>query len=118
MILITNVEIKNISKDFVELIKQKPYLFGDDYWDSTQESISITRELVIGRRYRNSRGINIVIGMDKETQELLGIPFKDFDRMSNIIEEITTENDKLRKELREIKELKFLGKLKFLFTGR
>jgi len=115
MILITDVQMQNIDKNSVEINSYDPDFFITKPYSDTVAPIKIKREVVYGERFRNSNGLDVVIGMDRKTKKLLGLPFTAFKDMNRRRESDYAENTKLRKELRKYKEMTVFGKLKFLF---
>jgi hypothetical protein len=58
--------------------------------------------------------VDTFIAYSREVQDLLELPF---DLLKKENEMLTISNSKLERELSNIKELPFLGRLKFLFTS-
>lgn len=75
-------------------------------WDDpeTEDTCEVTFEMVEGRRFVNRYGIETVIGWDKQTQDLLGLPFEVFESMERRRQSDYKENTRLRKCLREWEE--------------
>ena len=76
-------------------------LYDDPEAEICQE---VTIEMVKGRRFVNRYGIETVIGWDKQSQELLGLPFEVFEQMEKRRQSDYYENTKLRKKIRELQE--------------
>ena len=117
MILVTDVKIVVTPNDPWKIMKDKRspddlcYLNGND----PIPALALYTELVKGKKFRNVNGVTVNIGWDKRTQTELGLPFEAFNRQEKRRESDYRENTRLRKELRELKEMTFLAKLKFLF---
>jgi len=74
-------------------------------YDDGDEFCEVTVEMVKGQRFRNSNGLDVVIGWDKQSQDLLGLPFKAFESMERRRQSDYEENTKLRKKLRKWEEM-------------
>ena len=76
-------------------------------YDNPTERIfaRVTRETIKGRRFRNTNGLDVVIGWDEQTQAVLGLPFKAFASMEKRRQHDYEENAQLRKKLRQYKEM-------------
>ena len=87
---------------------QKIYQYGPTptigVYDDGDEFCEVTVEMVKGQRFRNSNGLDVVIGWDKQSQDLLGLPFKAFESMERRRQSDYEENTKLRKKLRKLEE--------------
>jgi len=83
--------------------------------EETCDSFEVTQEMVRGRCFRNAFGVNVVIGWDEQTQNVLGLPFATFDHMEKRRQGDYETNTRLRKEIRELKGMSFWQFLKRKF---
>ena len=93
MILITDIKIKKYDGDQAQIIKQK---YEELYLPMVTEEVNdrmAELEHIKGRRFINSNGEEVVIGMDKESQKLIGLPLDAFD---SILEREQITRDILR----------------------
>jgi len=74
-------------------------------YDDGHEFCEVTEEMVRGERFVNTKGVEVVIGWDKQTQEYLGLPFRVFESMEKRRQSDYEENTRLRKKLRELEGL-------------
>lgn len=127
MLLIRKVEYIDVPSDVYKI-----YDFFDDddniplyagQKDLIHNIMDVEQEIVRGVRYFNDKGKEICIGIPKEIQGILGLPFSDFNRLENNLKVFRTENKKIRQELNsvtseldEFKTMSFWKRLKFLFT--
>jgi len=68
-------------------------------------AVEVTKETIKGRRFVNYYGIEIVIGWSQQVQTVLGLPFEVFQNQNKRRMEDYEENTRLRKKLREYKEM-------------
>ena len=87
----------------------------------------ITTEMVRGRRFVNHQGEEVCIGMSKQVQEAIGLPFEVYDNMQSSIsflekrcQNLNNENFNLRNRIRFMEErfqsINLWGRIKFVFT--
>ena len=110
MILVTDMKVVNTHRDIHWLThdEQRSWInapLGVKFDPESVCEIKITKEMVRGKRFRNSLGLDVVIGWDEQTQKLLGLPFQVFDAQEKRRESDYRENTKLRKRLREWEEM-------------
>lgn len=117
MKLITNVEVIERDDDR-ELRIQKlcnPGLFFSP--EHCAEEMKIETEIVRGRMFVNSRGERVCIGIKKNVQDLIGLPFEAFEAQQALIAREQRRVFNLENEIKGIKALKFWKRLKFLLTN-
>ena len=85
--------------------------------DGGYRELNVVTELVKGRKFVNSRGQKVCIGMTSEVQQLVGLPFEAFDRMEKEVRELTLQRNRIYARLNRIEVLTFWRRLKFLFRG-
>ena len=102
------------------------------------EDKKVTTEDIKGRQFVNERGEIVIIGWNKDTQDVLGLPFRVFEEygskiqeQSRVIEHLREENHRLEGKIQEyvahstektryiisIRGMSFWQRLKFLVTG-
>jgi hypothetical protein len=81
----------------------------EDYYDSQAfVDFAIEKEVVTPRKFVDERGRRYLIGMTREVQEQIGLPFDAFENLQ-----------KENKELREaVHDLSFWQRVKLLFLGK
>lgn len=113
MILVTDLKIavthdKDRYFPYVELYRHPPLVGVYDPRsdeDPFTKPIEVTIEQVRGQKFINRFGIPVVIGWDKATQEALGLPFDVYESMERRRKSDYEENTRLRKKLRELREM-------------
>ena len=113
MIVVTDMKVINTDRDIYWLAHRQQR--GYEKYDSLAK-IETTREMIKGRRFRNSFGLDVVIGWDEQSQKLLGLPFQVFDAQERRRESDYKENTRLRKHLREWEEMGFWQLIKRAIT--
>ena len=127
MILVKSIEIMEVSDNFVYEIYEKmgnPHISYNER-ESLETKLKLTREIIKGQRFINKRGESVYIGMTKEVQDILGLPFHVFNDLTNFNRKLQKQLDTLIKDKKDL-ELKiknfenigFLRRLKYLFTGK
>ena len=82
MLIITEMKVIEVERDMFEIQRMVAMPHMGDYQKSEEEA-SITREMIQGRRFRDSRNDrDIVIGWTQEVQDVLQMPFEAFDDMN------------------------------------
>jgi len=87
----------------------------------------ITTEMIRGRRFVNHQGEEVCIGMSKQVQEAIGLPFEVYDNMQSSIsflekrcQNLNNENFWLRNRIGFMEErfqsINLWGRIKFVFT--
>ena len=124
MILITDIKIKKYDGDQAQIIKQK---YEELYRPMGPEEVSdkmIEIEHIKGGRFVNSNGEEVVIGIDKKSQDLIGLPFDTFEHMQDEINrcrELINEYQKMSKTLthriRAFNGLSFFQRVKHILFG-
>ena len=105
MICIKEIKVVDVDEDFivVHMMDGLPP-FADllpHNGDISQEVVEVTNEMVHGTRFINIDGKEVCIGMTKQVQDLIGLPFEAFSNMRDYM----------------FKTMGFFGRLKFLFSG-
>ena len=127
MILVKSIEIMEVSDNFVYEIYEKmvnPHISYNER-ESLETKLKLTREIIKGQRFINKRGESVYIGMIKEVQDILGLPFHVFNDLTNFNRKLQKQLDTLIKDKKDL-ELKiknfenigFLRRLKYLFTSK
>lgn len=92
MLCVTEVKIINCDRNVVEIAiaKGKQHIkFGDS--DSPIMPVEFVREVIYGKTFINGNYKKVCIGMSKQVQELIGLPFEVFENMQERIFEMETE---------------------------
>jgi len=115
MILVYDIKIIDTIRDDIHFIHSyTPSVLGiaiKDF-DGESKNIEITREMVKGKRFTNVFGREIVLGWDKQTQEILGLPFKIFESQERRRISDYKENTKLRMKIRKLENMSLLQFIK------
>ena len=118
MICIKSIEVIEVERDDVEIAYQ---MWPDDHYflpDATEPvAAKFITETVRGRRFRNIDGKEVCIGMTKQVQDAVGLPFEAFENMEKEISNLYEEVGNLRLAISMLRGTGFWGRLKWLFGG-
>jgi len=114
VIVITKIEYKTTDnyQDKVEIFKFQNPEFDINPLEHPQ--MQIHTEMIKGRRFVNAKGKQICIGMSKEVQELIGLPFEVFENLQKDIENERALNKSLNESLLEHEQMGFIDRMKYL----
>ena len=143
MILITGIEYGEVPGHTKEIaidnIRRK--MADWNPWDNPEEfqkNATYEKELVLGREFRRDNE-SYIIGMTKEVQDILKLPFECFESLQNRNNELISENNILKnrlkihleeneyianenskyvQELVKLKSMNLWTKIKFIFSKR
>ena len=124
MILIRSIDVIEIDRDPAEILAWN--MPGDIIpVNGGAEAVeySVMAELVQGRRYVRRDGKEIVIGVTKQAQDIIGIQYEAWGSLQSDYEAARKDLSRTAKELkgckeslRELHEAGFFRRLKMLFT--
>lgn len=103
--------VRNGKKKIMRLITNVEYVDRDD-----DKEMTIETEIVRGSQFVNSRGERICLGIKKDVQDLLGLPFESFFDMNFTINRQRNEIDELKNVIQTVRKMSFWKRLKFLLT--
>ena len=98
-------------KDMAEII----HAYQDGFQNFPLE-MKFKKEICYGRRFVNVKGEEVILGISKKAQDVLGLPFKHFESMQNQISELQEQHFNDSVFIKNIMMLNFWGRLKFAFT--
>lgn len=108
MILIKDIKIiETHNRDHFHRIDHYGSMPTIGVYDDGSEFYEVTTEMVEGKRFYNTYGLDVVIGWDKATQEALGLPFQVFEAQERRRVSDYEENTRLRKKVRELEGITF-----------
>jgi hypothetical protein len=81
------------------------------------EILEIKTEYIVGRRFTNTRGEIITIGVSREVQDLIGLPFHVYEEQEASILCLKTDLSLKEGKLKMLKSANFFTRLKWLFSG-
>lgn len=95
MILIDKISVKEVPHNICEIAAYS-YTPERDILDYSpgipmnrmEDALSVTKEQITGRRFQNGVGKAICIGMSKQVQVAIGLPFEAFDNMNKQIDRL------------------------------
>ena len=125
MLLIESVKTKEVVGDECQVVIGRPSISAySDYSNLPTEEKTIKTELVRGNRFYDIHGNEVCIGMTKEVQDVLKLPFDVYYNMSNAVNSIDRELDlqksithRLQYRLETIKKMSFWERLSRVFVG-
>jgi hypothetical protein len=134
MLCVIKVEVVNVRGDTYTLagVRNRDDLLRAMTYDSYREwadrldiDVDFAIEAVKGRGFYNVSGEKVLIGMSEQAQIALGLPFEVFQNQDTMIKQLIKESsgakniiDRLRYDLGDYMNMKFIDRLKFLFTGK
>lgn len=119
MIVITDVKFMEFDRDEMILAFRDPYRGIDVRTHEGYETCSAMelQELVRGRRYVRPDGQELVIGVSKQAQDVIGIQYEAFDTLRKESDRYFTEIISMQEEMRKVRSASFWVRLKWIFTG-
>ncbi len=124
MICIKSIEIIEVEENWMRAVfyEDVPYVKIDH--GNKAISVKALEELITGKIFVNCRGEEVCIGMSKQVQDLIGLPFEVMDKLlvenAKLVNkefELTDQRNKLINKLDSIEKLSFWQRLKMLFIG-
>ena len=124
MIIIKNIEFLETDKDIYEIYQQDHrsnfFKVGDDFVER-----KIFTELIRGRRFRRpSDGTDIIIGVSKQAQDVIGLQYEAFTNLEQMYNlechnhSVTArEKNKYFSKLEVLRTASFFTRIKWLFKG-
>ena len=117
MICVTDIEIINVDKDYLQQVYTEPLKFAADGCTNLTD-IRTTVEMIYGETFINANGERFCIGMSKKVQDAIGIPFRAFKDMNKTMDHLRQRNKLHRREIDKYKTAGFWNRLKYLFKIR
>lgn len=127
MILVESIKYKTVRDDFVKYTEAMPNMSNCDpaIPGDLLDKLNLKSIIVTGEHFKNEMGQTVVIGMNPDVQSLIGLPFKSFKKMSDVIQKQNAEIANLRQTLNEahtyvdqIEHFTFIGILKFWWSKK
>ena len=89
------------------------------YYNNHDEPVeeSVVHEMVTGRRFVNSHGVEICVGISEEVQNLIGLPFEVFNNMETELSELNYIVIDQNKTLSNFRNMSLWDRLKGVFIG-
>lgn len=115
MLLIESIKYVEVDNDVWPIHSFSP----PNYYNNLDEPVeeSVVREMVTGRRFVNSRGVEICVGISEEVQNLIGLPFEVFNNMEKEVSEQYYIIQDQNKTLSDFRNMPLWNRFKGLFTG-
>jgi len=76
--------------------------------ESVGAMVSVTTEMIHGRVFTNKRGEHVCIGLTKEVQDALGLPFDKFDDLRRRVTQLDLNVVRMKNELKPVREFRKL----------
>jgi len=88
MLVVKDIKVSHVDRDqwYVNHYKEQEFAFLNPAAKVHKQEI--TTEMVRGRSFFNVRGEEFCIGMTKQVQDAIGLPFEDFENKNALIEEL------------------------------
>jgi hypothetical protein len=122
IILIKSVEtvLVNSHEVYLPVLSDIPMrVYSDSLLTETvSKNLEISREVIRGRRFTNTKGEQVIIGMTKEVQDTIGLSFEAFENMEKERDIMNSVQKETLKSLKKYSDAGFLKRLRYLFTSR
>lgn len=122
MILVESVKVRLVRGDQTNIVTQRPVV--GVYDPSVIMEASVKTEVVRGRRFVDASGEEFCIGMTKEVEATLKLPFDIYEDMSSQVCQIRAillreekKTYRLENRLKAIKEMSFWERFSRVFVG-
>jgi hypothetical protein len=114
MIIIKDIDIIEVPTDKeIELLHSLRTKVGG----RVSTDVAILNEAIKGRRFTNQEGKTICIGMTKEVQNLIGLPFEAFDNLEKAYDRVSNLHYESQQWIRKVKSKKWWERIVLVFTG-
>ena len=121
MIVIKNVEFYETQKDPIEIVSQSgPYEAIEVLSERGNciVPVSEVREWIYGRRFqRPSDGVDVVLGLSKQAQDVLGLQYKAWENMSAELCHYHCANHAYQKKIENAQKATVWTRIKWVFSG-
>ena len=119
MLCITEIKVVEANRDLIEIAHMRGIPFFSELLGSDPvERVAVEREVVHGREFVNSRGERVCIGLSRQVQELIGLPFEVFDDLSNELRDERIANIELHSRVVDYEYAGFWTRLRYAFTKK
>ena len=115
MILIKNVEVLIVDGNETRITKLDHIPCSTEEY---QEQLKTHIEIVRGRKFVNCRGEEICLGIKRDVQDLLGLPFYEAERNTKIIGKQYEQINTMTSRIIGILNATLWQRIKFLFTKK
>jgi len=119
MIAITDIKVVEVPEDWMQISRYEfPDMIG--FKDPvSEEDMIVETETIEGKRFKTPKGKTVCIGMAKDVQDILEIPFEAFSNMEYLVNKYHQENNVLRNSINRFRHMTFWKRLKFwLFPNK
>ncbi len=126
MIVVKDIEYVEVDNDEIELIKYNGSFIGSSAHKplmNPYEEMKAEREYIKGERFNNN-GEQFYLGLSKKAEEILRMPMRCFNDLTNEAVALRRLNDKigsnnilLEQRLDDFIEASIWQRIKYLFTG-
>lgn len=119
MICITEIKVIDVDVDIdkYQIAYHEPLSYAAITDSDPKEYVEITTELITGRRFVNANGEEVCVGMSKQVQKYIGLPFEVYENLQNNIKYERKQTKIQRYKLDRVKSMTFWHRIKYAFTG-
>ncbi len=120
MILIKNIEFYETNQDPIEIVSHMmPYEAIEALSDKGDVVVPISeiRELIKGQRFRRSDGVDIIVGLTKQAQDILGLQYEAWDNMQKELEITHNSLQVANETIKAVTQANIWTRIKYLFCG-
>lgn len=119
MLLVRKVDIIETDHDIAELqaMSSSPDASVPVNGGRDMEKISVIKELVKGRLFRRPDGLDIIVGLSRQAQQVLGLYYEVWDQMETTLYSTREQLFKSQRAINKLRRAPFFTRLKWLFRG-
>ena len=121
MRLIQSVKYIEVNRDPYEIASATPpgYQVQVNTGEGPRfEDVCVLTELIHGRRFVDPlSGTEVVLGVAKEVQELIGLQYDAYETLEKEVQTWVACSSRLRAEVNRLKAAGFWSRIKWVFTG-
>ena len=127
MLVVKNIEVLEVDRSMLRVVYMDEQMVHNAplCYDTAEETVPITTEMIVGEEFVNARGQKFCIGLSKQVQEAIGLPMKAFSGMSSKIETQRTTISQLKRKygvvlakIDKFESMKLWERIKYVFTNK
>ena len=128
MLAIKSIEVVEVERDRLEVADWqgiKDVRVYDTNGTPSKMDVAHAFETIEGRIFVNSNGLELCIGMSKQVQDAIGLPFKAFEDAEKVLNrrwddimDLKRINEDQQKKLEVVKDANFWKRFKYAITGK
>ncbi len=121
---VVEIKVIDVDYDMVRIAHHPQSDFAEIVDSNPPEYTKVKQEVIEGRRFVNIRGQEFCVGMSKQVQEAIGLPFEVYQTQREEIVQLrdslsieSSQQKTILKQLIAYQRMSFWARVKFLFRG-